>query len=419
MSGPPAETRGTSLRRVLGRQLVWVTAGRLVAALLQAVLLVLAARALPVVDFGHLMAFVGVLTLVQVTVDCGVQTYISRERAATPDSGGVATALRFTVYSSLFMTVLLAAGLLAVGAAIDPVYFSMLPLALWGAGERSADMRLAVAFADGDVHVPTLHLVVRRLLTIVLFVGAGAVTALPDDPVLAFSVASAIAAAGSAFLANTYIRRRMHVPSSITFAELLRQARPYWVSNIALQARNLDAVVVSSFSGAGQAGLYSSGSRLVNPLQILPLSLAAILLPAAARSETTRASLVRLVRLTVLVVAALCVVYAGIFAVTPTLVTEGLGERYDGSVDVIRIILLGLPFSSAAAMFSAILQGRGEGHAVAVATTASTLGCLVGIAVVTPAAGAAGAAAVLSASFALQLVGMSVSMRRLWASSDA
>ncbi len=416
----PGRGPGAALRTALGRQLVWVTGGRLLAAVLQAVLLIVAARALAVADFGHLMAFIGVVTLVQVSVDCGVQTYISRERAATPTSGGVTTALRFTVYSSLLMSGLLALGLTVVALTVDGVYWSMLPLAFWGAGERSADMRLAVAFADGDVHVPTLHVVVRRAFTIVIFfaTGAGAGGVFGGNAVLAFSVASAVAALGSAFFANLYIRQRVSVPSSITFAELLRQARPYWVSNIALQARNLDAVVVSSFSGAGQAGIYSSGSRLVNPLQILPLSLAAILLPASARAETSRRALRRLSLLTLAVVAGLCLVYGAIFAAAPWLVREGLGERYEDSVAVIRIILIGLPFSSAAAMFSAILQGRGRGRAVAVATTAGTAVCLAGIAVVAPWAGAAGAAAVLSASFAVQLLAMSVPMRRLWLESD-
>lgn len=252
-------------RNALGRQLVWVTSGRLLAALMQAVLFILAARAMPLDDFGHLMAFVGVITLVQVSVDCGVQTYISRERASTPDSGGVTTALRFTVYSSMLLTLLLALGLVVAALTIDPVYWAMLPLALWGSGERSADMRLTVAFADGDVHIPILHLVVRRGLTIVLFLGGVAMGGSIGEPVLAFSLASGVAAMGSAYFAYVYIRRRVDAPPSIGFAELLRQARAYWVSNIALQARNLDALLVSTFSGASQAGLYSSGSRWPAP----------------------------------------------------------------------------------------------------------------------------------------------------------
>lgn len=394
----------------------WVTSGRVLAAVVQALLLILVARALEVVDFGHLMAFVGVVTLVQVSVDCGVQTYITRERAAHPDSGGVTTALRFTVLSSVVLSAMLASGLVVAAVTVSPVYWAMLPLALWGAGERSADMRLTVAFADGDVHVPLLHLVLRRSLTVVLFVGAGSIL---GNAVLVYSTSSAVSALASAYFANRFIRRRVVAASSIGFRQLLRSARPYWLTNIALQARNLDVVVVSAFSGgAQQAGIYSGGSRLVNPLQILPLSLAAVLLPASARSEATRQALKRLFGLTLVVVAGLSVVYAAIYLATPFLVKEGLGERYEGSVSVIRVILIGLPFSSASAMFSAVLQGRGRGHAVAASATAGTVFCLVGIAIVAPLAGAVGAAGVLSASFVLQLAAMSLSMRRLWTETE-
>jgi O-antigen/teichoic acid export membrane protein len=406
--------RRPTLRRALGRQLVWVTVGRVVAAVLQAVLFVLAARALEVADFGHLMAFVGVVSLAQVIVDGGVSIFITRERAATPESGGVTAALRFTVVSSTLLMVLLGLGLAMSAVLVSSIYWSMLPLVVWAAGERNADTRLSVAFADGDVHVSVLNLVTRRSCTILLF----ALAVRTDvEPVLAFSVAAAVTATGSAIFANLYIRKRVTAQPSISFRELLRIARPYWVSNIASLARNLDAVIVSAFAGAAQAGLYSSGSRLVSPLQILPASLASILLPASARATDSRRVLVRLLALTLVVVLGLTAIYAVIFALTPWLVREGLGERYEGSIPVIRIILVGLPFASATALFTSILIGRGQGHAVAVVSSVTVICCLAGMCVVAPFAGAAGAAGVLSLSFVVQLLAMGVPMRRLWASS--
>jgi O-antigen/teichoic acid export membrane protein len=412
--GRKGRRRRVSLRQALARQLVWVTAGRILAALLQAVLLVLAARALKVADFGHLMAFVGVVALAQVLVDCGVSIFVTRERAATPESGRVTAGLRFTVVSSTLLMIVLATGIALAAVLVSSVYWSMLPLVAWAAGERNADTRLSVAFADGDVHVSVLNLVTRRTCTILLFVIALAA----DVPaLLAFSVASAVTALGSATFANIYIRARVTAASSISFRELLRLARPFWVSNIASQARNLDAVLVSAFAGATQTGLYSSGSRLVNPLQILPASLASILLPASARSLDSRRVLARLLALTLVVVVGLTVVYAAIFAATPWLVREGLGARYDGSGTVIRIILLGLPFASATALFTSILIGRGYGRSVAFVSSITTTCCLAGICVVAPFAGASGAAAVLSASFVVQVLAMGVPMRRLWRES--
>jgi O-antigen/teichoic acid export membrane protein len=413
---PPSRPTGRhrSVRRDLGRQLAWVTSGRVMAAGLQAVLLILTARALEVAEFGHLMAFVGVVTLAQVLVDCGVSIFISRERAAAPESGGVTTALRFTMASSAALMVVLAIGLAVAAVLVSPVYWSMLPLAVWAGGERNADTRLSVVFADGDVHVPVLNLVTRRACTILLFSASvrGDVA-----PVLGFSVASAITALSSATFANLFIRKRVTARSSLTFRELLRISRPFWVSNIASQARNLDAVLVSAFGGAAQSGLYASGSRLINPLQILPASLASILLPASARALDSRRALRKLLAMTIVVVLGLSAVYAGIFVATPWLVSEGLGARYDGAAEVIRIILVGLPFASATALFTSILIGRGHGHAVAVVSSAATICCLAGICVVAPFAGAAGAAGVVSASFVVQALAMGVPMRQLWAES--
>lgn len=409
-AGPPANRRD-SLRRTLARQLVWVTGGRITAALLQAVLLVLAARALAVDDFGHLMAFVGVVTLAQVIVDCGVGTFILRERAASPDSGAVATALRFTVLSSGVMVALLAVGLATAAIAVDEIYWAMLPLAVWAAAERNADMRLAVAFSDGDVRPSVLNLMARRAFTIVVF---GAAIALDAPAMVSFSCASALAAVASAVNANVSVRRRVTVAPTISYRELLRASTHYWVTSIASQARNLDVVLVSAFAGAGQAGLYSSGSRLVNPLQIIPTSLASVLLPASARTARSRALLVKLLFLTLGVVAALTVVYGVIYLAAPRLVDATLGDRYAGSVPVIRIILLGLPFASAGALLSAVLQGRDHGRAVAFSSSFATLVCLVGVAVAAPAGGADGAAVALSVSFAVQTLLLAVTVLRIW-----
>jgi O-antigen/teichoic acid export membrane protein len=407
----PSPTARGGLRRVLARQLVWVVLGRITAAALQAALFVLAARALAVDDFGHLMAFVGVVTLAQVVIDCGVQTFIARERAARPDSGAVATALNFTKLSSGVMVALLAAGLCVAAIWIDGSYWQMLPLAVWAAGERNADMRLAVTFSDGHISPSLLNLVGRRAFSIVAFATA---LALGVAAILAFSAACAVAALGSAVSANVLVRRRVTAKPSIGYRELLRASVHYWVTNIAGQARNLDVVLVSAFAGAGQAGLYSSGSRLVNPLQILPSSLAAVLLPASARTARSRAVLARLLLLAGAVVAGLTVVYAAIFAATPQVIDLALGERYAGATDVIRIILVGLPFGSAAAMLQALLLGRDQGRAVAVSSTVATVACLLGVVTIAPSGGANGAAAALSASFALQALLLAATVVRIW-----
>lgn len=410
----PANHRGRE-RRGVGHQLVWVSSGRVLAAGLQACSLILAARAMPVSDFGLLMAFFGVVTLIQAFADFGVGTFISKERAASPSSGGVGSALRFTTTSSVVVVVLVAGGLVITAILVSPVFWAMLPLAIAAAGERNADTRLAVAFADGDVHISVLNLVLRRSTVILAFV---VLLAVGVGGLLAFSLSSGIAAAASAAFANIYIRRRVITAPSLTFRELLSSARPYWVAGLASQARNLDALLVASLAGAGQAGLYASGSRLINPLQILPSSLASVLLPASARSAQSRQMLRKLVTLSLVLLAGLTVIYAAIFLAAPLLVRLALGERYDGSVAIIRVILLGLPFASAGALLIPILQGRGHGRAVATASTTSTAVCLLGVAAAAPTGGAIAAAAMLSISFLIRFLALGQAFRRLWLDAE-
>jgi O-antigen/teichoic acid export membrane protein len=413
---PSSADVSTSLRRRLARQFAWVSTGRLLAALLQAVLLVLAARAMPVGTFGRLMALIGVVTLVQVLFDCGVPTYVARERAATPQSGGLATAMRFIAASATAMTATVAAALTVLALTVSPLYWSMLPLAVWAAGERNADARLAVSFADGDVHINTANLVSRRLASILGFAG---LTQVGLSPLLAFSTATAVSAAASATFAYLYVRRRITMAPTLGFLELLRRSRAYWISSMALQARNLDAVLVSAVAGVSQAGLYSSGSRLISPLQLLPSSLASVLLPTSARSQGSAEVLVRLIRLALAVVATLCALYVGIFAGADIFVRNVLGEEYAGSTDVIRAIVLGLPFAAANSMFEAILNGQGRSKRVATAALCATAVVVIGVPIAAAQGGAVAAAYVLAAAFVVQCGVLSQGLARLRRDSAA
>ena len=398
------------LKRVLARQFAWVSSGRIIGALLQSVSLVLVSRLLPVSDFGHLATFLGVTTLAQVVLDFGVGSLVTRERAAKPDNPVVAAALRFTNVSSMALTVTLLLGLSGAALLFSDAYWQMLPLAVWAAAERNADTRLSVAFADGDVQINVINLLSRRTAALGMFVAA---TALDVPPILAFSLSAALAAMGSATFAQRWVRRRVVNSREVGFSEVLRQSRPYWVNSMAAQARNLDVVVVGALAGATQAGLYSSGSRLMNPLRILPQSLAGILLPASARSQESARALQSLLRLTVVVVAGMSLLYAAIWFAVPTFVDGALGPAYVDATPVIRIIVAGLPIAAMCSMLNSILQGRGRSKDVALASSSTTVACLLGVALVSPFYGAVGAATALSLSFVVQLGMLVRPLRRM------
>ena len=389
-----------SERRPFVGQFVWVTGGRIVAAVLQAVSLVLVLQRISPPEFGILSAVLGLATVVQTAIDMGVATFITRERAANPDSGAIATALRFNMLSSLALTALVLVALTAAGL-FNSVYFLLLPLAFWVSGERNADARLAVVFADGDAKINVFNLLSRRILTILLFLGSAAAGV---EPLLAFALASAVAALSSSLFANLYVRSRVVTPASISYRELLRESRPYWINSVATQARNLDVTIAGILAGATQAGYYSTAARLTSPLRILPTSLASVLLPAATRASAKSQSLRPLIRIVVFVLLVMTVIYGAIWVLIPWGVPTFLGSAYIPAVLSVQIVVAGLPFAAAASLFSSLLQARGHKKFVAIVATISTGVCLGCVGIAAPIWGAAGAAVALAVSFLVQAI---------------
>ncbi len=393
-----------SSKRIAG-QFAWASASRVGAALLQALLFILAARAVPPAEFGLLAAMLGVTTLLQTIFDMGVQTFTTRERAARGDVGAIATALRFNARTSVLLAVV-AAGII-VGAALifDPAFALMLPLAVWVSAERTADVRLTISFADGDVRGNAINLLSRRTLAILLFL---ALVFVGIEPLLSYAVAVAVAAVGSSVFANLYVRGRVTAPPDMTYRQLMRASWPYWLNSVATQARNLDSAITASFAGAVQAGFFSVASRLTSPLRILPTTLSSVLLPNAAKSDGSRSETLALLRLAGLAWAATTALYVALILTAPWFVPSLLGADYAGSVPAVQIVVAGLPFAALISLLSSILQGHGRKHFVATVSTVSVIACLAMVAIGSSVWGAEGAAAALTVNFATQSVAIAI-----------
>lgn len=397
----------TGIGNRLAGQFAWASGARIAAAALQAVLLIVAARAVSPAEFGVLASVLGIATVVQTALDMGVSTFVTRERAAEPESGAIATALRFNTLTSLAMAVLAILALAGAGA-LNPVFYFLVPLAIWMSAERTADVRLSIAFADGDVRVNSINLVSRRVAGILIFLG---LLVFSVEPLLAYAIAVAIAAIGSSVFANIYVRRRVTARPDISFRQLLRLSWPYWMHSVATQLRNLDSAITAVVAGPVQAGYFSVASRLTSPLRILPTSLASVLLPNASRAgHSDMRKLARLASLSV----GLCVaIYGLVFALTPLVLPWLLGQDYAASVPSVMIVVAGLPFAAAVSLFSSLLQGAGHKHFVASVSVAASTVCLALVALMGWAWGALGAASALSSTFVLQALAIYVGYRVL------
>ncbi len=387
----------TVKNRILLIQFASGAGGRIVAAALQAALLVLVARAVSPADFGVLSSVLGVALIGQTVLDLGISTYIVRERAADAGSGLVTMALELNSRLSFVLCIGAAIALGGLGSTIDDRFLLMLPLALWMSAERNAEVWLGVAFADQDWKVNFFNVLLRRILSLAIFL---ILHLFGTDPILSFCLATAVTASLSATWARRFVAPRLPPRQAMSVRSLVRETWPYWLNAMATQARNLDVVFVGMAATAGQAGFYASASRLTSPLRILPTTLAKVLLPASARlAPGDRGALHRLA-LTML--GTMTVVYLTLLFVLPPLVPVALGDAYRSAIPALQLVLLGLPFAAGASLAGALLQGTGHKTFVARTTLATTALHLGMVLVGSLLFGATGAAGALSLSFVVQ-----------------
>ncbi|WP_067948824.1 lipopolysaccharide biosynthesis protein [Agromyces sp. NDB4Y10] len=384
-------------------QFAWVSGGRVVAALLQAVSLILLARLVSPFEFGIFSVALGVLMVAQAAADLGISTFAIRERSAHPSSGLVAAALRLNnrLSAGLAGASALALALLAL---IEAEYLLILPLAVWAAAERNADAWMGIAVADRRADVSSLALVVRRVATVLLFVG---LSIAGTEPLLGYSVALAVAAVLSSAFARRWVHARLTEPDArIPASEVLRSTWPYWLNTLGTQVRNIDVVIVSAVAGGAQAGFYAVASRLTVPLRLIPTSLASAILPEA--STRSGRNVVPLLSAAGGLVAAMSILYVGVALAVPWAVPLLLGNQYVPSVPVIQVVVVGLVFAALASVAAAILQGIGQTRYVAGAAVTMSLACIVLVAVGSVAGGALGAAWGLILSFAIQAIALTI-----------
>lgn len=387
-------------RRPLRSQFVWVLSGRVAAALLQAALMLLLARTVSPAEFGFFAAPYGVATVVQTVFDLGLPSLAVKRRSRDAGDGQVTTLLHLNSRLSLAMALAMLVVTVVLGFLVDDRYFFLLPLSLWAAAERNADAWLGVALADGDVWVNMCNLVARRTLNLVTFgilISLGGV-----QPLLAFSIGSAVAAVASNVFAKYFVKKRLPSPGELRLRSAVGQSWPFWLSSVSSQARNADTAITALLAGATQAGLYGAASRLTGPLRLFATSLASLLLPAASRRSGP--DLIRLVRAIGAVIVLSSLGYGLIALLVPALLPIALGDAYKGSIASIQIILIGLVFASASALVEAVLQGINKERYVATVSTLTSLIALSGVAVGASMYGATGAAVGLSIAFVLQAI---------------
>jgi O-antigen/teichoic acid export membrane protein len=375
----------------VGRSVVdfsFVVSSRVVGAGLQAVIFLLLARAVSPAQFGVLSAGIGVATVVVTLFDLGLAPYATKLGATDVASPLLRTIAALNVRTAALGGLVVAAGY--AGAAWwtgEATYLVVCLVGVWAAEEKFADWWLSLTLVAGRPRTNLASIAVRRggtLLLLVVLLRGGVPGA------LAFGAALAAGGLGGAVVTRWCMRGVLSERrEERSWRSVFRRSWPFWAATLAEQGRNLDTQVVSLAADALQAGLYAAPSRVVSPLRLLPTSVAALLLPHAARAGRGRPLALAVLGVTLLMagLAAVLIVLA------PWFVPFAFGPDYAGAVDPLRWASVGLVAVSGAAMVTPVLQGWDREHFVAVANVVSTALTLVGVAVGGVLLGAAGAAA--------------------------
>lgn len=392
----PVQTpvREVGTRELMG-QYGWLLLARVVSAVLQSATLVLLARWAGPATFGLVASVTGILLLVGTVADFGLAGLLLRNQSLDRSSATAGVILRLNFLISTGLTMGVAVALTALGLSTSwPGLLMLVPLAIWMAAEKNGDVWLSLATAAGRSHLVTVSLLVRRGLSLLLFI------VLAEG--IATSLAFAVALAVGSVTANVLMRVTLKVnptQGEHSYRSVARAALPFLFNSLAAMVRNLDVAIVSAAAGPVAAGIYAVPSRLTSPLRMLPTTMSPLIVRYAAIG--TRASLRAVGRVSILVMTVMPAVLVVIAVWAPSIVEIVLGVSYATAVLPLRIICVGLVFAFAISLETSYLQGCGDaslvgriGLAIVVVTIASLFaGALLG--------GSTGAAIAASATFAL------------------
>lgn len=390
---------------LLINKLALIAISRLLAALLQAVSLIIVARVAGPASFGLLSVFIGLVIVFQAVFDLGITAYVTRLRATTPQSPLIAQALKIYQRVGLLLGATLVAVSIAVALSGGQVWWLMAALGLAGAIERQADVRLALAIADGDVWKNSFALVLRRALAALLVLVC---IQLAIDAVFAYGLSSLIASLVSLWLSRRLVTLQRPI-GNVGFVELrtvYSTSKSFWANSIGVQLRNLDIIIVAAFVPAASAGYYSAIARSLNPLMLLSSSLSTILLPMAAGSggRWTKSLAIPVAVVTL----GMSAVFVSISIYADKFVLLVFGVEFAPAIPGFRIVLIGLVFASYSSIQTSFLQARGIEKGVGRISILASIMALLGIGIGVSAAGVTGAALGLASSHVLQCLALIV-----------
>ncbi|MBI3939664.1 MAG: oligosaccharide flippase family protein [Acidobacteria bacterium] len=310
--------------------------------LIQILYAVMAARLLDLESFGIFSFAFGLVQMILIFSDLGLNFLIVRQVSLSLASSRE----RFSDILSLKILVSVGVGaFLAMGGfmALDDLQTAKV-LALFAAGMviHSVSLSFNMAFQGyGELHVSSLMTFLLALLQLLL--GGGFLAA--GGGVLSLGGAYFLSAAGVLGLNCFLFVRRMHkVKLSITGGSallLLKQAVPLGMGAAFNSVANrIDVPLLLYFSGAGQVAVYSAAYRFTGALNNLPVAFLAAVLPLFSRESWGTREMENLVEKTLLAALTAGAGVLLLFTVAgPGLLLRLFGATYQASGAILRILI--------------------------------------------------------------------------------
>lgn len=370
------------------------------------------ARVVATDSFGIIVAVLAFATIPQVFFDFGLSTFVIRERSVSAKSWRIRSSLHIGTWSSIIFCLIGVIVLALLGYYSNSLFFLLIPLAIWMAGEKNSDLWMGVLISDGAAWINGVVLVSRRFLCLTCFVTLGA---LGLDWVLSYSLGMAAGAMLSSIASYYIVRGRIIQSSQGVWSEILRESRHFWLNSVSAQIKNLDNAIVGIVAGPAASGIYGLASRLINPLRLVPDTVSFLLMPEVSKNGI--GVLAKFSRILGISLGLLILLFGALIFAVPFFVPILVGHEYDQSIICIQILLVGMIFTSMSSFANAILLGLGVANVAGRVAFIGGILCILGALAGSLIAGAVGATIFVSLVSALQFCVLAILVSRLFKAS--
>lgn len=372
---------------IVRRQVMVTVLARGFGSCLQAILLVLLARAVDQTLFGLTNALLGLGAIAAVLADLGITAYIVRTWSFDRDPQRVIRALRIGNATALVLALVLTAAFAAASAAVNAPFYLCF-IAAWISFEKCTETYLSVHSAEQRTLIPAVSIVLRRALPLAIFAG---LLFFSVEALLALVVSLCLGGLVGQFHGYYALPKFLRAKTTEFSAKVvLSESQAFGIATLASQVRNADTFLVSLFAGLAVSGVFAAAMKLTIPIYLVASAVALSIMPGVAKAGKKA-----VLRIAVILVSGGCLGVVGLVAVRPWLdpvMTWIYGPAYSGSGLLLCLVLSGTLVGAVGFPLAALLQAVNLTRGVAFIEVAGALMVIAGIGAGAVFGGAAGAA---------------------------